>query len=263
MSDFRREIDFRTGVLRREFTWHTARRRASRASCRSGSSASSTAISPCCDCRSRCSTRRPPVTITSLLVNRQDVGVAAAGSDRSRSPPRAHVRPPRARTGAADTRRRLAGGGTSRSASAASAAACAIAAASRHAVEAAATATFDTELDARHARPRRSRLEAAAGDTVMFTKYVAYHSAGQIGEASDRRRSTSSPPGCRGTLDAAERPAGSGARRPAGAGSTGSGRAPTSPSRATTQRSRRSAGTCSRWRRRRPTSASAASPPRR
>ena len=237
-----------------ELTWHTRVAAGVSASSRSGSSASSTAIWPCCACRSNCSTEPAAVTITSQLVNRQDVAACSRPGPPAPTAPRAHLRPARPRTGAAGTRRRrLAGGGT---------------------VTLGFRCCRQRNDDRRRLPPRRRRrapccrstpsstpatatttisLDAGPGDTDHVTKYVAYHSS-EPGPRGIRRRAVDELAGrCRGTLDAAAGGRLGRARSPSSRpGSTGSGHAPTSPSRATTPHSRRSAGTCSRWPRLRP-----------
>jgi alpha,alpha-trehalose phosphorylase len=184
ISDFRREIDFRNGVLTSRFTWHP--RRGGRVAVVSERLVSLT--------RRHLAALRlsitvlddaAPVTLTSLLVNRQDVGVPT--SDETRDDPR------RGRTfdhrvlepilQSRDESDRSDGAATLGFRTMASG--MRIAVATRHSVEAAAPATFETELTPDTATTSMG-LSPATGETITITKYVAYHAAGQIDDASDQ-----------------------------------------------------------------------------
>ena len=184
ISDFRRDIDFRTGVSTSRFTWH--RRGGGRVGVVSERLVSLT--------RRHLAVLRlsitlldgaAPVTLRSLLVNRQDVGVQSTGP--ARTDPRrgrtfdhrvlepalqAHDDPTDAGGVVTLGFRTIASG-------------MRIAVAARHAVDARATASFDTQLDPDTATTTIS-IEPGVGDTVVVTKYVGYHSAGQIGDGDDQ-----------------------------------------------------------------------------
>ena len=144
------------------------------------------------------------VTITSQLVNRQDVATRDTGP--------AHADPRRSRT---FDRRVLEpvlqthsdpgspGGGTVTLGYRCVGSGMTIAAAYRHAVAAGGDVAFDTELAGDRAATTM-RLDAAPGDTVTLTKYVAYHSSSQVPEASGDVSIEELAARCRGTLDAAE-----------------------------------------------------------
>ncbi len=144
------------------------------------------------------------VTITSQLVNRQDVATRNAG--RTKADPRG---------GRIFDRRVLEpvlqthpdagspGGGTVTLGYRCVGSGMTIAAAYRHAVAAGGDVAFDTELAGDRAATTM-RLDAAPGDTVTLTKYVAYHSSSQVPEASGDVSIEELAARCRGTLDAAE-----------------------------------------------------------
>ena len=105
MTDFRREIDFRTGVLRSELTWHTRAGGRVRVVSQRLVSLEHRHLAVL---RLSLELLDAPaaVTITSQLVNRQDVAMRRDRAGAHRPAPIAHVRSARARTGAADPRRR-------------------------------------------------------------------------------------------------------------------------------------------------------------
>jgi alpha,alpha-trehalose phosphorylase len=200
VTDFRREIDFRTGVLRSELTWHT----------RAGGRvrvASERLVS--LEHRHLAVLRLSlelldgpaAVTISSQLVNRQDVATHDTGST--------HADPRRSRTfdrrvlepllqshdGAGSP-----GGGTVTLGYRCVGSGMTIAAAYRHEVVAGGSAGFDTELDGDRA-VTTMRIDAGA---VTLTKYVAYHSSSQVPEAFGDVSIEELAARCRSTLDAAE-----------------------------------------------------------
>src|SRR4029077_2418994 len=79
----------------------------------------------------------------------------------------------------------------------------AITAAYRHALSAGSDVAFDTELDGDRAATT-IRLDAAPGDTITLTKFVAFHTSNQVPEASGDVSIAELAAGCRSTLDAAE-----------------------------------------------------------
>ena len=233
VTDFRRDIDFRTGVLTSRFTWHP--RRGGRVDVVSERLVSMTrrhlaALRLSVTLRDDAG----PLTLRSLLVNRQDVGVPA--TDATRDDPRRgrtfdhRVLEPKLQ--AHDDVNESGGAVTLGFRCMASGMRIAVAA--RHAVEAGTTPTFDTQLtpdtattsisiDPRGRRhgdlhevrriPRRRPDRRQRRSRRMSSNW-------QVGLGS--RSTTESPPvGTR--LPPNSRP-----------GSTTSGRAPTSPSKATT-----------------------------
>ena len=129
----------------------------------------------------------------------------------TRSDPRrgAHLRPPRARAGAADARR-IGPSGRHRHARLPLRwrAACASPPHTATSVDGAATRRRSTPSSTPDTATTTIALDAATGETVTITKYVAYHAAGQIDDASDRAgRRRARRPRCGSTLDDAS-PAG-------------------------------------------------------
>jgi alpha,alpha-trehalose phosphorylase len=203
VTDFRREIDFRTGVLHSELTWHT--RAAGRVRVLS-ERVVSLEHRHLAVLRLSFELLDAPaaVTITSQLVNRQDVATRDAGPT--------HADPRRSRT---FDRRVLdpvlqthpdagsPGGGTVTLGYRCVESGMTIAAAYRHAIEAGGGVAFDTELAGDRAATTM-HLDAGPGATVTLTKYVAYHSSSQIHEASGDVSIDELAARCRSTLDAAE-----------------------------------------------------------
>jgi alpha,alpha-trehalose phosphorylase len=203
VTDFGREIDFRTGVLRSELTWHT----------RAGGRVhvvSQRLVSM--EHRHLALLRLSlellddpaTVTITSQLINRQDI--ATGGTGRAKTDPRG---------GRIFDRRVLEpalqshddagspGGGTVTLGYRCVGSRMKIAAAYRHAVAAEGDVAFETELaDDRAATT--IRFNAKPGNTITLTKYVAYHSSSQVPEAAGDVAIDELAAGCRSTLDAAE-----------------------------------------------------------
>ena len=184
ISDFRREIDFRTGLLTSGFTWHL--RDGGRVRIVSERLVSLT--------RRHLAVLRlsvtvldrgAPVTLRSLLVNRQDVGVPATGSERT-DPRRGRTFDHRVLTPVlqahddVDTQ-----GGAVTLGFRCEGSAMRVAVAARHTVDVDGAATFDSDVGPDTASMAIA-VEAGAGATSVFTKYVAYHAAGQIDDASDQ-----------------------------------------------------------------------------
>jgi alpha,alpha-trehalose phosphorylase len=184
ISDFSREIDFRTGVSSSRFTWHP--RGGGRVGVVSERLVSLT--------RRHLAVLRlsvtlldgaAPVTLRSLLVNRQDVGVPATGSART-DPRRGRTFDHRVLEPALHAHDDTTGaGGVVTLGFRSIASGMRIAVAAHHAVDARATPTFDTDLGPDTATTTIA-IEPGAGETVVVTKYVTYHSAGQIGDGADQ-----------------------------------------------------------------------------
>jgi alpha,alpha-trehalose phosphorylase len=181
ISDFRREIDFRTGVLTSRFTWHP----------RGGGQVGVMSERLVALTRRHLAALRlsitlidgaSPVTLRSLLVNRQDVGVQATGADVT-DPRRGRTFDHRVLEPELQAHDPASGEVALGFRSLASNMRIAVAA--RHTVDARATATFDVDLDPDTATSTIS-IEPDAGEAVVFTKYVGYYSAGQIGDAGDQ-----------------------------------------------------------------------------
>jgi alpha,alpha-trehalose phosphorylase len=126
-----------------------------------------------------------PVTLRSSLVNRQDVGVPAAGATRD-DPRRGRTFDHRvleptlqAHDDAGES------GGVVTLGFRCVASGMRIAVAARHTVDGDTVPAFDTQL-APDTATTSIATRPAAGATVIFTKYVGYHVAGQIDDASDR-----------------------------------------------------------------------------
>ena len=262
MTDFRREIDFRTGVLRSELTWHTRAGGTVRVVSQRLVSLEHRHLAvlrlslELLEHRPRSRLRRSSSTArmspSAAPGGRRPTPAAGASSIGACLEPVLQTHPDAGSPGGGTVTLgyRCVGSGMT------------IAAAYRHAVAAGGKVAIDTELTGDRAATT-IRLDAAAGDTVTLTKYVAYHAASQVPEPVRRRVDRRA----RRPLRAARsmpprRPDGSRRSPSSRPGSTGSGRAPTSPSRATTRPSRRSAGTCSSSPRPRPGPTGAASPPR-
>ena len=202
VTDFRREIDFRTGVLRSELTWHTRAGGRVRVVSQRLVSLEHRHLAVL---RMSLELLDAPaaVTITSQLVNRQDVDVRGTG--RAKADPRGgrtfdrRVLEPVLQTHA---NAGAPGGGTVTLGYRCVGSGMTIATAYRHAVEAGGDVAFDTELAADRAATTICR-DAAPGDTVTFTKYVAYHSSSQVPEASGAVSIEELAARCQSTLDAA------------------------------------------------------------
>jgi alpha,alpha-trehalose phosphorylase len=203
VTDFRREIDFRTGVLRSELTWHTHVGGRVRVVSQRLVSLEHRHLAVL---RLSIELLDAPavVTVISQLVNRQDVATRETGP--------AHTDPRRSRT---FDRRVLEpvlqthadagspGGGTVTLGYRCVGSGMTIAAAYRHGVVGGGSVASDTELAGDRAATTM-RLEAAPGETITLTKFVAYHSSSQIPEASGDVPIEELAARCRSTLDAAE-----------------------------------------------------------
>ena len=203
VTDFRREIDFRIGVLRSELTWHTRTSGRVRVSSQRLVSLEHRHLAvlqlslELLDAPAR-------VTITSQLVNRQDVATPDTGS--------AHADPRRSRT---FDRRVLEpvlqthpdagtpGGGTVTLGYRCVESGMTIAAAYRHEFATGADVVLDAEVSADRA-VTTMRLDARSGETLTLTKYVAYHTSSQVHEASADVSIEELAARCRSTLDDAE-----------------------------------------------------------
>ena len=202
VTDFRREIDFRTGVLRSELTWHPRAGGRVRVVSQRLVSLQHRHLAVL---RLSLELLDAPsaVTITSQLVNRQDVATHDTGPT--------HADPRRSRT---FDRRVLEpvlqthpdpgspGGGTVTLGYRSVGSGMAIAAAYRHDVTAGGDVAFHTELGGDLASTT-IRLDAGPGDTVALTKYVAYHSSSQIPQASDDVSIEELAARCSSTIDTA------------------------------------------------------------
>ena len=203
VTDFRREIDFRTGVLRSGLTWHTRAAGRVRVDSQRLVSLEHRHLAVL---RLSIELLDEPaaVTITSQLVNRQDVATRDTGP--------AHADPRRSRT---FDRRVLEpvlqthpdagspGGGTVTLGYRCAGSHMTIAAAYRHAVEAGGDVGFNTELAGDRAATTM-RLDAGPGDTVTLIKYLAYHSSSQVPEGSGDVSIEELAARCRSTLADAE-----------------------------------------------------------
>ncbi|HEY4611171.1 MAG TPA: glycoside hydrolase family 65 protein, partial [Ilumatobacteraceae bacterium] len=203
VTDYRREIDFRTGVLTSELTWHTraagkvrivSRRFVSLERRHAG------AIQLTIECLDAPAT----VTITSALVNRQDVAVATTGPARtdprrSRTFDRRVLEPLVQNHANGD----LPGGGTVTLGYRCAESGMMIAAAYRHTLASASDAAIDTPLAADRAATTM-RLDVASGEAVTLTKYVVYHTSSQLSGKADDVSIEELAERCGGTLDAAE-----------------------------------------------------------
>jgi alpha,alpha-trehalose phosphorylase len=203
VTDFRREIDFRTGVLRSELIWH------SRASGRVRV-ISQRFVS--LEHRHLAVLRlaielldsSASVAVTSELVNRQDVatrntGPAKADSRRARTFDRRVLEPVLQTHADAGSPT----GGTVTLGYRCIGSGMMIAAAYRHVVAADHKVVFDTELDGDRAATTM-RLDVEQGDTLTLTKYVAYHCSSQLPDESDDVSIEELVARCHSTLDAAE-----------------------------------------------------------
>ncbi|MEO8264970.1 MAG: glycosyl hydrolase family 65 protein [Ilumatobacteraceae bacterium] len=203
VTDFRREIDFRTGVLRSQLTWHT----------RAGGRVrvvSERIVSM--EHRHLAVLRlslelldaTAAVTITSRLVNRQDVAVPDTGPKRA-DPRRSRAFDRRVLEPVLQTHADPGspGGGTLVLGYRCVGSGMTIAAAHRHAVDAGSNASFDSGLTGDLATTTM-RLDAGLGDTVTLTKYVAYHTSSQIPDAADDASVAELAARCRSTLGSAE-----------------------------------------------------------
>ena len=201
VTDFRREIDFRSGVLRSELIWHTRVGRVRVVSQR----LVSMEHRHLAVLRLSLELLDAPaaVTIRSHLVNRQDVALGDVG--RVKADPRGgrifdrrvldpvlqtHSDPDAPSGGTVTLGYRCVGSGMT------------IAAASRHAVEAAGDVAFDTELTGDRATTT-IRLAATPGEEVTLTKYLAYHSSSQVSQPSGDASIEELANECGATLDAA------------------------------------------------------------
>ena len=203
VTDFRREIDFRTGVLHSELTWHTRAGGRVRIVSQRLVSLEHRHLAVL---RLSLEPLDAPalVTITSQLVNRQDVATRDTGPT--------HADPRRSR---AFDRRVLEpvlqthpdagspGGGTVTLGYRCVGSGMRVAAAYRHRVAGGGDVAFDTELAGDRAATRM-RLDAAPGETITLTKFVAYHSSSQVPETSGDVSIEELAARCHSTLDDAE-----------------------------------------------------------
>ncbi len=203
VTDYRREIDFRTGVLRSELIWHTRVGGRVRVVSQRLVSLEHRHLAVL---RLSLELLEAPaaVTITSQLVNRQDV--ATRGAEREKADPRGgrifdrRVLEPVLQTHPdADSP----GGGTITLGYRCVGSGMTIAAASRHTVAGGGEVSFGTELAGDRAATTMT-LHAAVGDTVTLTKYLAYHSSSQVPEATGEVSIDELADRCRSTLDTAE-----------------------------------------------------------
>ncbi len=202
VSDFRREIDFRTGVLHSELTWHTSAGARVRVVSERIVSLEHRHLAVL---RLSLELLDAPgaVTVTSQLINRQDIAMPDTGP--------AHADPRRSRT---FDRRVLEpvlqtnsdpgspGGGTVTLGYRSVGSGMAIAAAYRHEATAGGDVAFDTEF-AGDLASTTIRLEAGPGNAVTLTKYVAYHTSSQFPQTSDDASIEELAARCRSTLDTA------------------------------------------------------------
>lgn len=183
ITDFDREIDFRTGVLTSRFTWHP--RRGARVGVVSERLVSMT--------RRHLAALRlsvtlldaaAPVTLRSLLVNRQDVGVPSTGQARD-DPRRGRTFDHRVLEPALQSLEDAdESGGVVTLGFRCMASGMRIAAATRHALESSASPAFETDLEPDTATTTIA-VSPSHGETVVFTKYVSYHTAGQVEDTAD------------------------------------------------------------------------------
>lgn len=200
VTDFRREIDFRNGVLYSELTWHTRLGKVRVISQR----IVSLEHRHLAVLRLSLELLEAPaaVTITSQLVNRQDIATPNAG--RTKADPRGgRVFDHRVLEPVLQTHDDLPGGGTITLGYRCVGSGMKIAAAQRHAVAADGDLAFDTELAGDRAATT-IRVAAAIGETVTLTKYIAYHCSSQVPEPSGDVSIEELAARCRTTLDDAE-----------------------------------------------------------
>jgi alpha,alpha-trehalose phosphorylase len=203
VTDFRREIDFRTGVMRSELTWHTRAGGKVRVVSQRVVSMQHRHLAVL---RLSLEPLDAPaaVRIASQVVNRQDVAARHTGPART-DPRRSRTFDRRVLEPVLQTHRDAGspGGGTVTLGYRCVGSGMKIAAAYRHSVGAAGDVALDTELAADRAATT-IRLDARPGETVTVTKYLAYHTSSQVPEASDDVSIEELAARCRGTLDAAE-----------------------------------------------------------
>lgn len=202
VTDFRRVIDFRTGVMRSELVWRTRRGSAVRVVSERIVSVEQRHLAVL-----RLSLEfldsAAAVTITSSLVNRQDVGVASRGRvgmdpRRSRAFDRRVLEPVLQNHDDASV------GGTVTLGYRCVESRMLIAAAYRHSVEAGSDVEAGTEVSGDRAATTM-RLDVAAGDTITLTKYLAYHASSQLPNDADDVSVEELTGRCRATIDAASR----------------------------------------------------------
>ncbi|HEY0520452.1 MAG TPA: glycosyl hydrolase family 65 protein [Ilumatobacteraceae bacterium] len=184
VSDFHREIDFRTGIMQSELTWHT----------RAGGSVRVVSQRLVSLRHRHLAVLRltvelidtaAPVTITSQLVNRQDVATRTSGPLRT-DPRRSRTFARRVLEPALQTHvdREAPGGGTVTLGYQCVESGMKIAAAYRHGVECDGDVSLETQLGTDRAATV-VRLDARAGAVLTVTKYLAYHTSGQLADGSD------------------------------------------------------------------------------
>jgi alpha,alpha-trehalose phosphorylase len=180
LMDFRREIDFRTGVLRTEFVWQTRSDAKVRVITERLVSMEQRHLA-ILQVSLQLLDRPAHVSITSQLVNRQDVGVAARGPART-DPRRSRTFDRRVLEPVLQTHADVdaAGGGTVTLGYRCVESGMRIAAAYRHTVTSGGVA-IDTELGGDRAATTL-HVDLGAGDSLTLTKYVAYHTSSQLGD---------------------------------------------------------------------------------
>ncbi len=200
--DFRREIDFRSGLLRSELIWHTRASGTARVVCERLVSLEHRHLAVL---RLSLELLDAPaaVTVTSQLINRQDVSSRDVGSSKA-DPRRSRVFDRRvlepvlqthADAGSAD-------GGTITLGYRCVGSGMTIAAAYRHSVTAGGNIQCTTELSGDCAATTM-RLRADPGEPITLTKYVAYHSSSQVPEPRGDASIEELAARCGTTLDAA------------------------------------------------------------
>jgi alpha,alpha-trehalose phosphorylase len=144
------------------------------------------------------------VTISSQLVNRQDIAARHTGPART-DPRRSRTFDRRVLEPVLHTHADAGspGGGTVTLGYRCVGSGMTIAAAYRHVVAAGGDVAFHTELAGDRAATTM-HLDARAGDTVTLTKYLAYHSSSQIPQATGDASIEELAAGCGSTLAAAE-----------------------------------------------------------
>lgn len=203
VSDFHREIDFRIGVLRSELTWRT----------RAGATVKVVSQRLVSMQHRHLAVLRlslemvdapASIAITSQLVNRQEVAIAGTGTTRA-DPRRSRTFDRRVLEPALQTHTNpdSPGGGTVTLGYRCVGSGMTIAAAARHEIEGVASAVaIDTDVAGDRAATT-FQVDAAAGDVVTLTKYVAYHCSSQVPDPSGNPSIDELATRCSDTLDAA------------------------------------------------------------
>jgi alpha,alpha-trehalose phosphorylase len=202
VTDFRREIDFRAGVLRSEMTWHTRAAGKVRIVSERLVSLQHRHLAIL-----RMSVElldgAAEVAIASQLVNRQDIASADTGP-RGEDPRRSRVFERRVLEPVLQTHAgaESPGGGTVTLGYRSVRSGMQIAVAYRHSISAAADVDCDTDLDGDRAATTIC-VHVEPGTPVTFLKYLAYHSSSQIPEQGDATSIEELAARCNTTLDAA------------------------------------------------------------